>query len=58
MIDDEESVTMIEFPQMIYFSHRIEKMYFDQYVDCIFNSFENRFGSSAVRGKTSQKNQI
>eukprot|EP01018_Ginkgo_biloba_P034501 Gb_31271 [translate_table: standard] len=46
MIDEEERVTMIDFPQMVSVSHRNAKMYFDRDVDCIFNFFEKRFNSS------------
>lgn len=50
MIDDEESVTMIDFPQMVSVSHRNAQMYFDRDVDCIFKFFAKRFGSSAAEG--------
>lgn len=50
MIDDEENVTMIDFPQMVSVSHRNAQMYFDRDVDCIFKFFEKRFGSSAAEG--------
>ncbi|KAH9324289.1 hypothetical protein KI387_004467 [Taxus chinensis] len=46
MIDDDEKVTMIDFPQMVSVSHRNAKMYFDRDVDCIFKFFEKRFNSS------------
>jgi len=47
MIDDEETVTMIDFPQMVSVSHRNAQMYFDRDVDCIFKFFEKRFASAA-----------
>ncbi|ONK73582.1 uncharacterized protein A4U43_C04F33140 [Asparagus officinalis] len=46
MIDDEEKVTMIDFPQMVSVSHRNAKMYFDRDVDCIFKFFRKRFNLS------------
>ncbi|XWS58708.1 hypothetical protein CRYUN_Cryun08bG0057700 [Craigia yunnanensis] len=36
MIDDDEKVTMIDFPQMVYVSHRNAQMYFDRDIECIF----------------------
>lgn len=50
MIDDEENVTMIDFPQMVSVSHRNAQMYFDRDVDCIFKFFEKRFSTSAAEG--------
>ncbi|GLJ42583.1 hypothetical protein SUGI_0882710 [Cryptomeria japonica] len=46
MIDDDEKVTMIDFPQMVSVSHRNAQMYFDRDVDCIFKFFEKRFNNS------------
>ncbi|KAG0466028.1 hypothetical protein HPP92_020192 [Vanilla planifolia] len=43
MIDDEESITMIDFPQMVSVSHRNAQMYFDRDVECIFKFFRKRF---------------
>ncbi|PKU69088.1 RIO kinase 2 [Dendrobium catenatum] len=43
MIDDEEKVTMIDFPQMVSVSHRNAQMYFDRDTDCIFKFFSKRF---------------
>ncbi|XP_051131710.1 serine/threonine-protein kinase rio2 [Andrographis paniculata] len=43
MIDDDEKVTMIDFPQMVSVSHRNAKMYFDRDVECIFKFFRKRF---------------
>ncbi|KAL2557856.1 protein serine/threonine kinase [Forsythia ovata] len=42
MIDDEEKITMIDFPQMVSVSHRNAKMYFDRDVECIFKFFRKR----------------
>ncbi|RRT60495.1 hypothetical protein B296_00015053 [Ensete ventricosum] len=42
MIDDNEQVTMIDFPQMVSVSHRNAKMYFDRDVECIFKFFSKR----------------
>ncbi|KAL3737495.1 hypothetical protein ACJRO7_019094 [Eucalyptus globulus] len=46
MIDDEEKVTMIDFPQMVSVSHHNAQMYFDRDVDCIFKFFSKRFNLS------------
>lgn len=46
MIDDDEKVTMIDFPQMVSVSHRNAKMYFDRDVECIFKFFRKRFNLS------------
>ncbi|XP_043707208.1 serine/threonine-protein kinase rio2-like isoform X2 [Telopea speciosissima] len=43
MIDDNENVTMIDFPQMVSVSHRNAQMYFDRDVDCVFKFFSKRF---------------
>eukprot|EP00250_Pteridium_aquilinum_P019186 c24339_g3_i1 orf=351-1811(+) len=47
MIDDNEGVTMIDFPQMVSVSHRNAEMYFDRDVDCILKFFNKRFSSAA-----------
>lgn len=46
MIDDNENVTMIDFPQMVSVSHRNAQMYFDRDVECIFKFFSRRFNLS------------
>lgn len=46
MIDDDEKVTMIDFPQMVSVSHRNAQMYFDRDVECIFKFFSKRFNLS------------
>lgn len=46
MIDDDEKVTMIDFPQMVSISHRNAEMYFDRDVECIFKFFRKRFNLS------------
>ncbi|KAH9622991.1 hypothetical protein KSS87_023092 [Heliosperma pusillum] len=43
MIDDDENVTMIDFPQMVSVNHRNAQMYFDRDVECIFKFFRKRF---------------
>ncbi|GAY59322.1 hypothetical protein CUMW_193670 [Citrus unshiu] len=43
MIDDDEKVTMIDFPQMVSVSHQNAQMYFDRDVECIFKFFRKRF---------------
>ncbi|XVF56609.1 hypothetical protein PTKIN_Ptkin06aG0134400 [Pterospermum kingtungense] len=46
MIDDEEKVTMIDFPQMVSVSHRNAQMYFDRDIECIYKFFGKRFNLS------------
>ncbi|KAE9608216.1 putative non-specific serine/threonine protein kinase [Lupinus albus] len=46
MIDDDEKITMIDFPQMVSVSHRNAQMYFDRDVECIFKFFRKRFNIS------------
>eukprot|EP00271_Cylindrocystis_brebissonii_P018246 TRINITY_DN5088_c1_g1_i1.p1 TRINITY_DN5088_c1_g1~~TRINITY_DN5088_c1_g1_i1.p1 ORF type:complete len:701 (-),score=201.61 TRINITY_DN5088_c1_g1_i1:83-2185(-) len=43
MVDDEEHITVIDFPQMVSVSHRNAKMYFDRDVDCIYTFFAKKF---------------
>ncbi|XP_068339790.1 serine/threonine-protein kinase rio2-like [Pyrus communis] len=43
MIDDDEKVTMIDFPQMVSVSHHNAQMYFDRDVECVFKFFRKRF---------------
>lgn len=43
MIDDDEKVTMIDFPQMVSVCHPNAQMYFDRDVECIYKFFEKRF---------------
>ncbi|KAH0902910.1 hypothetical protein HID58_042413 [Brassica napus] len=43
MIDDEEKLTMIDFPQMVSVSHQNAQMYFDRDIECIFKFFRKRF---------------
>ncbi|KAL6527183.1 hypothetical protein OROGR_016273 [Orobanche gracilis] len=43
MIDDDEKITMIDFPQMVSASHQNAKMYFDRDIGCIFKFFRKRF---------------
>ncbi|CAN6976950.1 unnamed protein product [Brassica rapa subsp. trilocularis] len=46
MIDDEEKITMIDFPQMVSVSHQNAQMYFDRDIECIFKFFRKRFNMS------------
>ncbi|KAK4841264.1 hypothetical protein QYF36_001819 [Acer negundo] len=46
MIDDDEKITVIDFPQMVSVSHRNAQMYFDRDVECIFKFFKKRFNLS------------
>ncbi|CAM6099116.1 unnamed protein product [Calypogeia fissa] len=43
MIDDQERITMIDFPQMVSVSHRNAQMYFDRDVECIYKFFGKRY---------------
>ncbi|XP_031403183.1 serine/threonine-protein kinase rio2-like isoform X2 [Punica granatum] len=46
MIDDDEKVTIIDFPQMVSVSHHNAQMYFDRDVECIYKFFGKRFNLS------------
>ncbi|XP_076925690.1 serine/threonine-protein kinase RIO2-like, partial [Bidens hawaiensis] len=46
MIDDDENITIIDFPQMVSVSHRNAEMYFDRDVACIIKFFSKRFNLS------------
>ncbi|KAF2077046.1 hypothetical protein CYY_001678 [Polysphondylium violaceum] len=43
LINDEEELTLIDFPQMVSTSHLNAEMYFDRDVQCIRTYFEKRF---------------
>jgi len=43
LINDEEELTLIDFPQMVSTSHLNAEMYFDRDVQCIRTFFEKRF---------------
>ncbi|XP_068103590.1 serine/threonine-protein kinase RIO2 [Hyperolius riggenbachi] len=43
MLDDEDHVTMIDFPQMVSTSHQNAEWYFDRDVKCIRDFFQKRF---------------
>ncbi|GJM92239.1 hypothetical protein PR202_ga08683 [Eleusine coracana subsp. coracana] len=43
MINDDEKVTIIDFPQMVSVSHRNAKMFFDRDIECIYKFFNKRF---------------
>ncbi|CAI0454833.1 unnamed protein product [Linum tenue] len=46
MIDDDEKVTMIDFPHMVSVSHRNAQMFFDRDVECIYKFFAKRYNLS------------
>ena len=52
LVDDNEVVTMIDFPQMVSTSHINAKYYFDRDVDCIRTFFKRRFGFCADSAPT------
>ncbi|GJP50739.1 hypothetical protein CLOM_g9908 [Closterium sp. NIES-68] len=49
LVDEDENITMIDFPQMVSISHRNAKMYFDRDVECIFKFFGRRFNFAPRR---------
>lgn len=51
MIDDDETVTMIDFPQMVSVSHRNAQMYFDRDIGCIYKFFNKRFNLTEKLGQ-------
>ncbi|XP_010257739.1 PREDICTED: serine/threonine-protein kinase rio2 isoform X2 [Nelumbo nucifera] len=51
MIDDNEKVTMIDFPQMVSVSHANAQMYFDRDIECLFKFFKKRFKLSFHENK-------
>lgn len=44
MLDAEDGITMIDFPQMVSTSHKNAKYYFDRDVECVRSFFMKRFG--------------
>lgn len=44
MLDSEDRVTLIDFPQMVSTSHKNARYYFDRDVECVRNFFMKRFG--------------
>eukprot|EP00112_Aurelia_sp_Birch-Aquarium-sp1_P006659 Seg1730.7 transcript_id=Seg1730.7/GoldUCD/mRNA.D3Y31 product="Serine/threonine-protein kinase RIO2" protein_id=Seg1730.7/GoldUCD/D3Y31 len=44
MVDDNENVKVIDFPQMVSISHYNAEMYFDRDVQCVRDFFQRRFG--------------
>nr|CAD1817728.1 unnamed protein product [Ananas comosus var. bracteatus] len=57
-IDDDEKVTMIDFPQMVSVSHRNAKMYFDRDVECIFKFFSKRFNISYQEDRDEEDGEL
>lgn len=43
MIDDEENITLIDFPQMVSTTHENAEFYFDRDVQCVRTYFERRY---------------
>lgn len=50
MVDEDENVTMIDFPQMVSVSHVNAKMYFERDAQCIRIYFARKFGVSEETG--------
>lgn len=44
MIDANERITMIDFPQMVSTDHENAELYFDRDVQCIRTLFERKYG--------------
>lgn len=44
MIDDEENITLIDFPQMVSTSHPNAQMYFERDIECVRTFFRKQFG--------------
>ncbi|KAG2247931.1 hypothetical protein Bca52824_087559 [Brassica carinata] len=57
MIDDEEKITMIDFPQMVSVSHQNAQMYFDRDIECIFKFFRKRFNMTFQEDRTRRMRQ-
>ncbi|XP_062228008.1 uncharacterized protein LOC133926219 [Phragmites australis] len=51
MIDDDEKITVIDFPQMVSVSHRNAQMYFDRDIECIYKFFNKRFNLSSEKSE-------
>ncbi|KAL6840066.1 hypothetical protein ACP4OV_029876 [Aristida adscensionis] len=51
MIDDDEKVTVIDFPQMVSVSHRNAQMFFDRDIECIYKFFRKRFNLSSEKNE-------
>ena len=52
MVNDEEQITVIDFPQMISTSHINAEYYFNRDVNCVKTFFKRRFGFEAVNTPT------
>ena len=52
LVNDEEEVTVIDFPQMISTSHINAEYYFNRDVNCVKTFFKRRFGFDAARTPT------
>ncbi|XP_052200255.1 serine/threonine-protein kinase rio2 [Diospyros lotus] len=57
MIDDDEVITVIDFPQMVSVSHHNAQMYFDRDVECIFKFFRKRFNLSFQEQTTESESE-
>ena len=44
MVDEQQVVTLIDFPQMVSISHRNAKFYFERDIECVVTFFKKRFG--------------
>ncbi|KAI5084751.1 hypothetical protein GOP47_0000920 [Adiantum capillus-veneris] len=58
MVDDNEAITMIDFPQMVSVSHRNAEMYFDRDVECILKFFNKRFRSIAKNTSAVESSEL
>ncbi|CAO2196665.1 unnamed protein product [Urochloa humidicola] len=51
MIDDDEKITVIDFPQMVSVSHRNAQMFFDRDIECIYKFFNKRFNLKSEKNE-------
>ncbi|CAO1944136.1 unnamed protein product [Urochloa humidicola] len=51
MIDDDENITVIDFPQMVSVSHRNAQMFFDRDIECIYKFFNKRFNLKSEKNE-------
>ncbi|KAG8078716.1 hypothetical protein GUJ93_ZPchr0007g3043 [Zizania palustris] len=58
MIDEDEKVTMIDFPQMVSVSHRNAQMFFDRDIECIYKFFNKRFNLLSERFEEQNGSEI
>ncbi|CAL4946242.1 unnamed protein product [Urochloa decumbens] len=55
MIDDDEKITVIDFPQMVSVSHRNAQMFFDRDIECIYKFFNKRFNLKSEKNEEQEE---